>query len=157
MATILADDIFKCIFLNENDRISIQISLKFVPRGPVDNKWALVHVMAWHRIGDKPLSESKLTRFTSYFLKQCWPSAQTQISALEGDELFKDPFFCSVIPHSTALPRRSFQPPTRMTPLCNAPWPYNERSARFPCWWRRKWKVLSSIGCNMPCCMNAGD
>ena len=31
MATILADDIFKCIFVNENDRISIRISLKFVP------------------------------------------------------------------------------------------------------------------------------
>ena len=35
MAAILADDIFKCIFLNENDRISIQISLKFVPRHPL--------------------------------------------------------------------------------------------------------------------------
>ena len=28
MAAILADDIFKCIFLNENDIIPIQISLK---------------------------------------------------------------------------------------------------------------------------------
>ena len=32
MAAIVADDIFKCIFLNENDRIPIQISRKFVPR-----------------------------------------------------------------------------------------------------------------------------
>ena len=46
MAAILADDIFKCIFLNENFRISIQISLKFVPKGPIDNKSALVQVMA---------------------------------------------------------------------------------------------------------------
>ena len=30
MAAILADDIFKCIFLNENIWISIKISLKFV-------------------------------------------------------------------------------------------------------------------------------
>ena len=30
MAAILADDIFKCIFVNENDRIPIMISLKFV-------------------------------------------------------------------------------------------------------------------------------
>ena len=37
MATILADDIFKCIFMNENVRILIQISLKFVPKGPIDN------------------------------------------------------------------------------------------------------------------------
>ena len=36
MAAILADDIFKCNFLNENDRILIQISLKFGPRSPVD-------------------------------------------------------------------------------------------------------------------------
>ena len=28
MAAILADDIFRCIFLNENDRITMQISLK---------------------------------------------------------------------------------------------------------------------------------
>ena len=35
------------IFLNENIRILIQISLKFVPKGPVDNKLALVLVMAW--------------------------------------------------------------------------------------------------------------
>ena len=32
MAAILADDISKSIFLNENDRIPIQISLKFVAR-----------------------------------------------------------------------------------------------------------------------------
>ena len=37
MAAILADDIFKCIFLNENGRIKIQIALKFVPDGPIDN------------------------------------------------------------------------------------------------------------------------
>ena len=43
---ILADDILKCIFLNENDRIPIRISLKFVPRSQSDNKPALVQVMA---------------------------------------------------------------------------------------------------------------
>ena len=37
MVAILADDIFKYIFLNENDRIPIQISLKSVPKGPIDN------------------------------------------------------------------------------------------------------------------------
>ena len=57
MAAILADDNFKCIFLNENDKIPIRISLKFFPRSPVDNKPALVQVMAWRRIGDKPLPE----------------------------------------------------------------------------------------------------
>ena len=42
MAAILADDNFTCIFLNENDRIPIQISLKFVPSSLVDNMPALV-------------------------------------------------------------------------------------------------------------------
>ena len=31
------DDIFKCIFLNENVWILIKISLKFVPKGPINN------------------------------------------------------------------------------------------------------------------------
>ena len=61
MAAVLADH-FKCILLNENDRISIQISLKFVPRSPIDNKSALVQVMAWRRTGDKPLPELMLTQ-----------------------------------------------------------------------------------------------
>ena len=52
-----ADNIFKCIFLNENVWISIDISLKFVPKGPIDQIPALVQIMAWHRPGDKPLSE----------------------------------------------------------------------------------------------------
>ena len=64
MAANLADDNFKCTFLNENDRILIQISRKFVPRGPIDNKPALVQVMAWRWTGDKPLPEPMLTLFT---------------------------------------------------------------------------------------------
>ena len=42
MTAILADDIFNCIFLNENVWIAIKISLKFVPKGPFDNNPALV-------------------------------------------------------------------------------------------------------------------
>ena len=37
MAATFTDDIFKHIFLNENIKISIQFSLKFVPKGPIDN------------------------------------------------------------------------------------------------------------------------
>ena len=37
-----ADDILKCIFLNENVWIPIEISLKLVPEGPIDNILALV-------------------------------------------------------------------------------------------------------------------
>ena len=57
MAAILTDDNFKCTFVNENDRIPIRIWLKFVPRCPIDNKTALIQVMAWRWRGDKPLPE----------------------------------------------------------------------------------------------------
>ena len=36
------DAIFKCIFLNENVWIPIKISLKLVPKGPINNITALV-------------------------------------------------------------------------------------------------------------------
>ena len=52
-----ADDTFKRIFLNEIVWISIKISLKFVPRVPINNIPALVQIMAWRRPGGKPLSE----------------------------------------------------------------------------------------------------
>ena len=51
------DDIFKCIFLNENEWISLRISLKFVPKVRINNIPSLVQIMAWRRPGDKPLSE----------------------------------------------------------------------------------------------------
>ena len=42
MAATLADDIFKCNFINENVLISIKISLNFDHKGPIDNKSSLV-------------------------------------------------------------------------------------------------------------------
>ena len=56
-----ADDIFKCFIFNEEDWISIQISLKFVSEGPIDNKSVLRWMMVWYRTGDKPLPEPVLT------------------------------------------------------------------------------------------------
>ena len=55
-----ADDILKCIFLNENVSIVIKISLKFVPNGQINNIPSLVQIMAWRQPGDKPLSEAML-------------------------------------------------------------------------------------------------
>ena len=60
MAAILADD---------NDRIPFQISLKIVPRSPIDNKPALVQGMAWRRTGDKPLPEPMPTQFTDAYMQ----------------------------------------------------------------------------------------
>ena len=52
-----ADDIFKRIFLNENALIPIKISLRIVPKVPINYIPALVQIMAWLRPGDKPLYE----------------------------------------------------------------------------------------------------
>ena len=60
------DDIFKSIFLNENIRISIKISLKFVPKCSINNVPALVQIMAWRRPGDKPLSESMMVSLSTH-------------------------------------------------------------------------------------------
>ena len=51
------DDIFKCIFMKEVIWISIEISLNFVPKGPINNIPALVQIMAWRQPGDKPWCE----------------------------------------------------------------------------------------------------
>ena len=67
MATTLADDIFKCIFLNENIWISIRISLKFFLGVPMDNNPSLVQIMAWCLTGDKPLSEPMMAYFTEAY------------------------------------------------------------------------------------------
>ena len=69
MAAIVAGDIFKCIFLNENYRIAIQISVKYVPRGPIDNKPVLIQVMAWCRTGNKPLLEPMMTQFIDAYMR----------------------------------------------------------------------------------------
>ena len=49
-----ADDISVSIFVNETFCILIKISLKFC-------SYALVQIMAWRQIGEKPLSEPMLT------------------------------------------------------------------------------------------------
>ena len=84
----LADDIFKCIFVNENVWIPIKISLKFVPKGPINNIPALVQIMAWRRPGDKPLSEPMMARLLMHICvtrpqwvnKIFWPTQEDSLS-----------------------------------------------------------------------------
>ena len=40
------------------------MSLKFIPKGPIDNLEALVQVMAWCWTAEKPLPEPMLAQFT---------------------------------------------------------------------------------------------
>ena len=67
-----ADDRLKYIFLNQNVWISIKISLKFVPKGKINNIPALVWIMVWHREGNKPLSETMMVRLPTYICST-WP------------------------------------------------------------------------------------
>ena len=83
-----ADDMFKWIFLNENVWIPIEISLKFVPKGPINNIPALVRIMAGRQAiiwtNDDPvqrriyaslgLNES-ITKIPNSQFKQLWTGA----------------------------------------------------------------------------------
>ena len=60
------DDIFKCIFSNENVWFVIKISLKFVPKGLINNISALVQVMTWCCPGYKPLYESMMVSVSTH-------------------------------------------------------------------------------------------
>ena len=62
----IAADTFKCIFLFENVWIWIKFSLKFVPGVRINNIPALVQVMAWRRIGDKPLCEPMMVNLLTH-------------------------------------------------------------------------------------------
>ena len=86
MAIILADDNFKCILLNENYRISIQISLKVVVRSEIDNKPALLQGMALRQTGDKLLPELMLTQFTDTFMGHQGGWVQTWQGTKEHNE-----------------------------------------------------------------------
>ena len=67
-----ADDIFKYIFVNENVWIPVKISLKYVPKGPINNIPALVEITAWRRSGDKPLSEPMMSGLPTHICNT-WP------------------------------------------------------------------------------------
>ena len=60
-------DIFKCTFWFEKKLMSIIISLKCVPKVPIDNEPALGHIMAWCRTGDKQLNETLVVLFTDIY------------------------------------------------------------------------------------------
>ena len=70
-----ACDTFCCIFLIEIYCILfIQISLKFVPSGPIDNKSAMVQEMTWHPTGYESFTKSMMTQFTDGIISKlyCW-------------------------------------------------------------------------------------
>ena len=111
----------------------IQISLKFVPNGPIDNKPALVQVMAWRWTGDKPLPEPVLTQFTDIYV------------ALEGVELTRAAFTAehpynmvlyNTISHRTCVGHRSDFEPSMIARFIRPTWgtPGADRTQVGPCW-----------------------
>ena len=74
-----ADDPFKRIFVNETLSTSIEISLNFVPKGPINNIPALVQIMVWRRRGDKPLSEPMMVSLLTHICvtRPQWVKLQT--------------------------------------------------------------------------------
>ena len=58
--------IFQTTFSNTFSWILINISLKFVPRGPINNIPSLVQIMAWCWPGDKPLSEPMMVHLLTH-------------------------------------------------------------------------------------------
>ena len=80
------DDIFKCVFLNENARISLKKSLKFVRKVRINNILALVQIMAWRRSGDKPLSEPMMVNLLMHI---CVTRPQWVNKNIAHDDLIK--------------------------------------------------------------------
>ena len=56
----------KVHFLEWNWWILLKISMKFVPKVPINNIPTLVQIMAWRGPGDKPLSELMMVRLPTH-------------------------------------------------------------------------------------------
>ena len=70
-----ADDIFKCVFLNENVSISVTISLKYVLKGSIDKIPAWVQIMVC------------ADQATSHYLNQWWLAYRRIYASLSLNEL----------------------------------------------------------------------
>ena len=48
----------------------MQILLKSVPEGSIENKSASAQIMDWRRVGDMPSPEAMLTKFIGVYMRQ---------------------------------------------------------------------------------------
>ena len=96
-----ADDTFKRIFLKENVRISIKISLNFVPKSPIDNIPALVQIMARRRPGDKPLSEPMMVSLLTHICvtRPQWVKMMALVTPFRSDQSFNNRTPSATIPY----------------------------------------------------------
>ena len=72
MATILQTMFSNAFSWNKNVWILLKISLKFAPKGQINNIPSLVQIMAWHWLGNKPLSEPMMISLLTHICV-AWP------------------------------------------------------------------------------------
>ena len=91
-----ADYIFKRIFFNEKVWISIKMSLY---KGPINNIPALVQIMAWHRSGDKPLSEPSMVSLPTHIwvMRPQWVRSSSKWNIRNSGQSSNGNFGMSVI------------------------------------------------------------
>ena len=77
------DDIFICIFLNENAWILFTISPNFVAKSPINNIPSSVQIMAWCRSGDKPFSGPMMALFTDAYMRHSASMSQNAFLELK--------------------------------------------------------------------------
>ena len=73
MAAIFQITISNAFFYQEYVQISINISLKFVSTGPINNIPELVQMMAWRRPGNNPLCDPMMGPFTDAYIRHLAP------------------------------------------------------------------------------------
>ena len=79
------------LLLNENVLISIEISLKSVPKDPINNIAALVQIIALRRPGDKPLSELMTVSLSTHIY------ASLGLNKLKSLFVDAKPFHCCIV------------------------------------------------------------
>ena len=100
-----SDDNFKGIFLNENIYILINMSLKFVPNGPINNIPSLDQIMACHRPGDKPLSEALMVCLLTHICVT-WPQSVNYLNFM----VHVDQWWLSLLTHICVTRPRGVNP-----------------------------------------------
>ena len=127
-----------------------QISLKFIPMGPIDNKWALARVVACRRTGDKPLPERKFISLKH----TCGTRGRwVNTSAINNQKKYGESLYCLDDIHGSSLRSKwlldwvsfcAIIPTQRPYPCCCQGLPIgtvlNELvQIRF---WKRSWRQL---------------
>ena len=137
-----ADNIFTCIFLNENEWIFINILLNFFPKGQINNIPALVQIMAWRRPGDKPLSEPMMFSLLTHICIT-WP----QWVKLQQPVMFQCRGMISIVNKPLCFLRKIQQDVGQYSPSCTMqsqwvsplvlahPWPSHDHATEgtIPC------------------------